>query len=182
MNTLGQDLGTFLIGTLFSIYITIVMLRVLLAWVRADFYNPLSQAIVKLTNPPLVPLRRAIPAIGKVDTAALVLLLALKVAQLYLLALLGGGQVPIVLILYASLVQLVELCIYIFIFALIVQAVLSWVSPGYGNPLASVLHTLTEPLLRPIRRIVPPAGMIDLSPMVAIILLYALLIVLGHLL
>lgn len=182
MNSMGQDIGVFLVGTLFSIYITIVMLRMLLAWARADFYNPLSQAIVKLTNPLVVPLRRIIPSIGKIDTAALLLLLALKVVQLSLLALIGGGGVPLLLILYVAVVQLVELCIYIFIFALIIQAILSWVSPGYGNPLASVLYSLTEPLLRPIRRIVPPAGMIDFSSMVAIILLYVLLIALQHLL
>lgn len=183
MNSLGQDIGSFLIGTIFSIYIALIMVRMLLAWVRADFYNPISQAIVKLTNPPLVPLRRIIPPIGKMDTAAILLMLALQILETWLLVTLQGVNAPLVSILYYSFIKLLELTVYVFIFALIIQAILSWVSPGpqYGNPVASLLYSLTEPLLRPIRRIVPPAGMLDLSPMVAIILLYLVLIVIRHL-
>lgn len=182
MSGLGQDLGVFLIGTLFSIYIAIVMVRLLLAWARADFYNPISQAIVKITNPPLLPLRRVIPPIGKLDTASVVLMILLKAIAIWLLALLQGLRAPLLTVLYVAVFQLIELAIYVYIFALILQAVLSWVSPGgYGNPVAGLLYSLTEPLLRPLRRIVPPVGMLDLTPMVAIILLYALLIVLRHL-
>lgn len=181
MTTLGQDLGVFLISTLFSVYITLVMLRLLLAWARADFYNPLSQAIVKLTNPPLLPLRRLIPPVGKLDTASVVLLLLLKGIELWLLAAVQGLSAPVTMVLYIAVIQLVELAIYIYIFAIIIQAVLSWISPGgYGNPVAAVLHSLTEPLLRPLRRIVPPVGMLDLTPMAAVILLYAALIILRH--
>lgn len=181
MTSLGQDLGVFLIGTLFSIYTALVMLRLLLAWARADFYNPLSQAIVKLTNPPLRPLRRLIPPIGKLDTASVVLLLLLKSVEIWALAALQGLRAPVAMVLYIAVVQLVELAIYVYMFAIIIQAVLSWVSPGgYGNPVSALLHSLTEPLLRPLRRVVPPVGMLDLTPMVAIILLYVLLIVLRH--
>jgi YggT family protein len=182
MGNLGQELGGFLISTLFSIYILLVMLRMLFALVHADFYNPLSQAIVKLTNPPLVPLRRVLPGIGKVDTAALVLLLALQMLEVALLALLIGQQLGFVALLYIAVVKLVRLLIYVFIGAIIIQAILSWVSPGnYGNPVVGLLESLTAPLLRPLRRVIPPAGMLDLSPLVALIGLYMLLIVFNNL-
>jgi YggT family protein len=182
MANLGQELGAFLIGTLFSLYIILVMVRLLLAMVRADFYNPLSQAVVKLTNPPLLPLRRVIPPIGKLDTAAVVLLLVLQIVEVWLLAWIGGLSPSLIAVLYISVIKLVRLVIYVYIAALIIQAILSWVSPGgYGNPVAALLHSLTEPLLRPLRRVIPPVGMLDLTPLVALIGLYALLIVVNNL-
>ncbi|MEJ2059436.1 MAG: YggT family protein [Gammaproteobacteria bacterium] len=186
MTGMGQDIGAFLVHTLFTIYIVIVMLRVLLALVRADFYNPMSQFIVRATNPVLVPFRRLIPSIGRIDTGAIVLLLLLKLIELALLLMLGGGNFGqsmsvLPLLLFMAVFELIRLLINVYIFALIIQAVLSWVSPGaYGNPMALLLYSLTEPLLRPIRNILPPMGMIDFSPMAAIILLYILQIVLNH--
>lgn len=170
-----QNIGIFLINTLFSLYIGAVVLRFLLASVRASFYNPLSQFLVNITNPVLVPLRRIIPAAGKLDTAAVVLALILSMVKLTLLTLLGGGSGSIII---RSIFDLLETVIHIYIFALIVQAVMSWVGNTYGNPLADLLHSLTEPLLRPIRQFVPAIGMIDLSPMVALLLLYIILIAL----
>lgn len=173
-----QNVGIFLVETLFSLYIGAVLIRMLLALSRADFYNPLSQFIVKITNPLLIPLRRIIPSIGKMDTAAVVLALLLKMVQTFLLANLMGSSAGVAQILVYSVLDLVSTVIWIYIFALIIQAVLSWVGQSHGNPLAGLLHSLTEPLLRPVRRFVPVVGMIDLSPMVAILLLYVLLIVL----
>lgn len=174
-----QNVGVFLVETLFSLYIGAVLIRMLLAMARADFYNPLSQFLVKITNPLLVPLRRLLPAMGKVDTAAVVLAVSLKIVQLLLLvALTNNNQVgPVELVIFAVL-ELLGTVIWIYIFALLIQAVMSWVGASYGNPLAGLLHSLTEPLLRPIRRFVPVVGMVDLSPMAAMLLLYIVLIVL----
>lgn len=171
-----QNIGIFLIDTLFSLYIGAIILRFLLAWVRASFYNPLSQFLVKITNPVLIPLRRVIPAAGKIDTSAIVLALALTMLKLTLLDMLGyiGGNIVL-----GSVLDLLKTVIHIYIFALIVQAVMSWVGNSHGNPLADLLHSLTEPLLRPIRQFVPVIGMIDLSPMVALLLLYIVLIALN---
>lgn len=173
-----QNVGVFLVETLFSLYIGAVLIRFLLAWSRANFYNPLSQFLVKITNPVLVPLRRMIPAMGKLDTAAIVLALGLMVIKVFLLVGLKGSSISLLVVLVYSVVELLRTVIHIYIFALIIQAVLSWVGNSYGNPLADILHSLTDPILRPIRNVVPTIGMVDLSPMVAILLLYVVLIVL----
>jgi YggT family protein len=173
-----QNVGIFLVQTLFSLYIGAVVIRFLLAWSRANFYNPFSQLLVKITNPVLVPLRRMIPAAGKVDTAAIVLALGLTIVQVLLLVGLMGKPVSLIGVVFFAVFELLRTVIHIYIFALIVQAVMSWVGNSYGNPIADVLHSLTDPLLRPIRNVMPNMGMIDLSPMVAIMLLYIVLIVL----
>lgn len=173
-----QNVGIFLVQTLFSLYIGAVLIRFLLALSRANFYNPLSQFLVKITNPVLVPLRRIIPAIGKLDTAAIVLALGLKIIQTFLLVALQGSETSLSVVLMYSVIDLVRTVLYIYIFALVIQAVLSWVGNSQGNPLADVLSNLTDPLLRPVRKFVPTVGMVDLSPMAAILLLYIVLIVL----
>lgn len=176
-----QNVGLFLVETLFSLYIGAVLIRLLLAWSRANFYNPLSQALVKITNPVLVPLRRMIPAIGKLDTAAVVLALSLMIIKVLLLLALKGSDVNLLLVVLYSAVELLRTVVWIYIVAMIIQAVMSWVGNAYGNPLADILHSLTEPLLRPLRNVIPTLGMIDLSPLVAILLLNIVLIVLNSL-
>lgn len=164
----------FLITTLFSLYILAVMLRFLLGAVRADFYNPISQFLVRITNPLLVPLRRIIPGIGKYDTASLVLLLVLQLAMLVLIVLLRGGDIPIVSLLAVAVLEIILLMINVFIFAIFVQVILSWLSPATHNPVIGLLHSLTSPVLRPIQRLLPPVSGMDLSPLFALISLQVL--------
>ena len=159
----------FIITTLFSLYILAVMLRFLLGMVRADFYNPVSQFLVRITNPVLVPMRKIIPGIGKVDTASIVLLLVLQVIMLTVIALLRGVSVPILGLIMLAVGELIMLLINIFLFAIIVQVIISWVNPGNYNPISSLLHSLTSPIMRPIQRILPPFSGIDLSPLAALI-------------
>lgn len=159
----------FLISTLFSLYILTVMLRFLLGLVRADFYNPVSQFLVRITNPVLVPLRKVIPSIGKLDISAVVLMIALQVLALTLILLLRGGGVPVGTVILLSLAQLVSLAINVFFFAIIIQVILSWVNPGTYNPVTSLINSLTGPILRPIQQLIPPISGIDLSPLFAII-------------
>ena len=159
----------FLITTLFSLYILAVMLRFLLGVVRADFYNPVSQFLVRITNPVLVPLRRIIPGFGKYDTAALVLLLALQLASLVLIVLLRGGDIAIIGLLMRAVSELVLLAINVFIFAIFIQVILSWLNPGTYNPVTAVTESLTSPVLRPLQRLLPPVAGIDLSPLLALI-------------
>lgn len=159
----------FLIKTLFGLYILVVMLRFLLAAVRADFYNPVSQFLVKATNPPLIPLRRIIPSIGKIDTSALVLMLLLQMLAFALILLLRGGEISVLTLLVLSLHELVELLLNVFLFAILIQVILSWISPGTYNPVVSLLYSITEPVLRPCRRLIPPVSGLDLSPLVALI-------------
>jgi YggT family protein len=162
---------TFLIETLFGLYILIVMLRFLLQWVRADFYNPVSQFIVKATQAPLAPLRRIIPGIAGVDLAAVVFMFILKFAELWLvIGLLGmSPQLPGLAML--SIAELLSLGINVFIFSILIQVIISWVNPGMYNPVMGLLHSLNEPLLAPARRVIPPISGLDLSPIAVIIFL-----------
>ncbi len=159
----------FLINTLFGLYILLVMLRFLLAAVRADFYNPVSQFLVKVTNPPLLALRRFIPSAGKIDTSSLVLMLALQLLSLILVSLLRGMPLAIWPLLVLSVRELVALALNVFLFSIFIQVIISWVNPGTYNPVVSLLYSLTEPVLRPCRRLLPPISGLDLSPLIALI-------------
>ena len=163
--------ATFLIETLFGIYILIVMLRLLLQWARADFYNPLSQFIVKATQPVLAPMRTTLPSVGGIDLACVVLLVVLQLAELWLVTGLLGHRVAVIALLVLSVAEIVQLAIYVFLFSILIQVIMSWINPGSYNPLLGVLHSLNEPLLGPARRIVPPIGGLDLSPIVVMVAL-----------
>lgn len=170
---MGDDYFTnpleFLISTLFSLYIMAVMLRFLLGLVRADFYNPVSQFLVRITNPLLIPLRKVVPSIGKFDSAAMLLMIVLQLAAITLILLLRGEGISSAVLVIITLATLVSLLINVYMFAIIVEVIISWMNPGSYNPVSSLLHSLTSPLLRPIRHLVPPIAGIDLSPLFAII-------------
>lgn len=159
----------FLIDTIFSIYIAIMLLRFILQQVGADFYNPISQFVVKATQPLVSVARRFIPSIKKVDTATLVLVLLLIVIKLMILLTIAGQAINGPYLLIKGLYDLVSLSFDIFIVALFVQAILSWISPDPRHPVNSLLYHLTLPILRPIRRHVPAIGGIDLSTLIALI-------------
>ncbi len=178
-----SNAGAFLIQTLFGLYILLIMLRFLLQWVHADFYNPLSQFIVKVTNLPLLPLRRIIPGFGGLDSAAMLLMLLLKYAELLLLSLLPGQGLPNLFGLgVLALVELLALALNVFLYGIFIQAILSWIAGAGYNPVASLLYQLTAPVLRPFRNLIPPISGMDLSPMAAIIALYlAMLLIIAPL-
>jgi YggT family protein len=178
-----SNIGVFLVDTLFSLYISVVVIRFLLALARANFYNQLSQFIVKVTNPVLVPLRRIIPSIGKLDTAAVVLALLLILAKTFLILNMKGAEISFVPLLVYAIVELIRTVIWMYIIALLIQAVLSWVgnSNTSANPLSDILYSLTNPILTPIRGVVPNFGMVDFSPFVAILGLNILLIIVNGL-
>jgi len=162
----------FLIDTLFSLYILAVLLRFLLQWCGGDFYNPISQFLVKITHPPLKILRRFVPSIGKIDTSSLVLMLSLQMlADASILLLLNGSMINIGALAITSITQLISLLINVLVFAVFARALLSWMNPGTFNAAASILATLTEPLLDVCRRMIPGLGGIDLSPLAALLLL-----------
>ena len=171
---MGGHIGnaaTFLVETLFGLYILIVMLRLLLQWVRADFYNPLSQLIVRLTQPVLAPMRRTMPAIAGIDLASVVLLLFLQIAEQWIVTGVLGHRASFAALLAFSVAELLQLAIYIFLFSILIQVVMSWINPGAYNPVLGLLYHLNEPLLTPARRLVPPIGGLDLSPIVVMVAL-----------
>lgn len=161
----------YLIETLFFLYTLAVMLRFLLQWVHADFFNPISRFIVKITNPPLVPLRRVIPAIGGLDTASLVLLLLLALVKVVLIYLIGGFLITPMTVLPRAVGDLIALFLNIYLVSIIIQVVLSWIAPQQYNPVSVLLYQINEPLLRPVRRLLPPIEGFDFSPLVVILII-----------
>ncbi|MFC1324119.1 MAG: YggT family protein [gamma proteobacterium symbiont of Ctena orbiculata] len=159
----------FLVQTLFGLYILAILLRFLLQLVRADFYNPISQFLVKVTNPPLKPLRRIIPGFGGIDLSSLLLAWLLKAIELMIIIAIGGGSISLIAPFIWAIPELVELLINIYLFGILIQVILSWVNPGSYNPAVALLYSLTSPLLTPAQKILPPTGGIDLSPMLVII-------------
>ncbi|MEO4048612.1 YggT family protein [Pseudomonas sp. CAU 1711] len=160
----------YILQTLGSLYLLIVLLRFILQLVRADFYNPLSQFTVKATQPLLRPLRRIIPGFGGVDLASLALavLVQLVIMTLTLLLAYGGIANPLQLLVWA-LIGVTSLFLKIFFFALIVSVILSWVAPGSYNPGAQLVNQICEPLLAPFRKLLPNLGGLDISPIFAFI-------------
>jgi YggT family protein len=165
------DAGAFLVTTVFDLYILVVMLRFLFQLVRADFYNPVSQFVVQASNPPLRYLRRFIPGLGGVDVAALVLMLALKVLERWIvLGMQGVAAGPVALGLLAT-ADLLDLAISVFMVSILVQVVLSWVAPATYNPVVGLVRDLNEPLTGPARRLMPAVAGWDLSPILILIVL-----------
>jgi len=161
----------FLIQTLFGFYILAVMLRFLLQCVRADFYNPLVQFLVRITNPPLLPLRRIVPGYRGLDLAAIVLAFLLQLVEVVLLNALSMQPIGFGGLLVVAVLELIKLLINIYLWGVIIQAVLSWFNPDPYHPAARVLAQLTAPVLRPARRLLPPISGVDLSPMLVVIAL-----------
>lgn len=178
MLTPFNDAGFFLVQSVFDLYIFILMLRIMLQWVSADFHNPLFEIIAKLTTPPLKPIRRIIPTIHGIDFAAVVLLLAIEVIKLALLVWIKTNALPDFLgLIILAFAELLNQFINIFFYAVLGMAILSWVSPFAHGPLADVLYRLTEPLLRPLRRIIPLIAGLDITPIIVLIFLKVLIIV-----
>jgi len=154
----------FLIDTLAGLYIFAVVLRFLMQTSRVDFYNPLSQGIYKLTDPPVRPLRRIIPPLYGIDIAVLLLAFALQLASLLVVVFLRGYPFPSIPSLIAwPLLGILALIFRIYFIALIVMVIASWVAPYSNHPILAVVYQLTEPLCAPARRLLPPMGGLDFS-------------------
>lgn len=161
----------FLISTVLDLYIMIVLLRIWLQAARADFYNPFSQFIVKATQPVVAPLRRVIPSIGSIDLATLLFAYLLSVLKFVALIMIANGTLVFSAdFLFFGLLSLLKAAGSLIFWVLLLRAILSWVSQG-RSPIEYVFHQLTEPMLAPIRRFLPPMGGFDLSVLVLFIAL-----------
>ena len=170
----------FIIETLLSLALFVVLARLLLQLTRADFRNPICQAVVRLTNPLILPLRRILPPIGKVDTASVVAVVLIAVVEVAIVfAIRGITFVGPLYWLQSAAIEIARTLLWTYFYAIILYALLSMVAPGGYSPLQSVLATLCEPVLRPFRRVIPPIAGIDLSPLWACILIQAILILIG---
>ena len=169
----------YLIDTLLSLAQLAFLLRLLLQWARADFRNPLLRAIVQVTNPVLVPLRRVLPAVGRLDTASVVIVVAIALLRISAGTLLAGLGLPPVLPWFElAAMQVARLVLWTYFFAIFLYAILALIAPGTYSPAQALLSSLCEPVLRPFRRLIPPLANLDLSPLWAGILIQALLILL----
>ncbi len=169
----------YLISTITDLYVAAILLRLLLQWVKADFYNPLSQFLVMITNPVLVPARRIIPSIGKLDTASVVIMLLLELAQLLIISQLSQAGFELQFLLLFAVKKLLLTLLMTYFVLIIVRIIVSWVASQSRHPLIPLIHQLTEPVLRPFSKLVPPINGIDLSPLFAWIALRFLSLLLG---
>jgi len=155
--------------------VTVYLLRFLLPLARADARNPLSQAVLKITNPLVLPLRRIIPAAGRIDTASLVALVLVQLATTAIVFLISGfGFSQPMALIHSAALSLAVTVLQFYWFAILVYVILGWVAPGTYSPAASLLASLCEPLLRPVRRIIPPLAGLDLSAVFVLIGLQAI--------
>ncbi len=177
MSALSNTLN-FIANTIGNFFILAIMLRFLLQIVRADFYNPVSQAVVKITSPLLHPIRRIIPGFKGVDTASLILAIACKVILLYCMDYIGKGFVfsnpPFFFILVTAIYLLINLLLKIYLYGIIIVAVASWVAPGSHNPVLILIYQIIEPIAGRVRRFIPPIGGIDFSLMVVVFAIIAI--------
>ncbi len=158
----------FLVEIIFDLFLMVVLLRFWLQAAKADFYNPISQFVVKATSFAVNPLRKIIPGLGGFDIASLVLAYLVAVAKLSAVFLLFYGGWAAAPVFVTALITVIKEGLNLLFWVLIIRALLSWVSQGY-NPIEAVFHQLTEPMLRPIRKVIPPLGGLDLSILVLII-------------
>lgn len=169
----------FLVDSVLSLALYVALLRLLMQWSRADFRNPVAQAVVKITNPLIMPLRRILPPINKIDTASVVTVLIVAVADVLVMsALRGFGMPPPLLLLRGVALELATSVLWLYFYAIFLYALLNLLSQGAYSPLQPLLTSLCEPVLGPIRRIIPPIAGLDLSPLWAGLLIQALLILL----
>jgi YggT family protein len=167
----------FIVNAITSLYLLVLLLRFWLPWLRADFRNPLAQGILRFTSPVVIPVRRIVPSFGRLDTATILVAFIIQYLTVLLLLLIVGQTADIAAIALTSIVKLVVLSINLFVYAIFIRIILSWVSQGSYNPATAIIANLTDPVLRPFQRLIPSMGGFDISPIFAIILLLATTIV-----
>lgn len=159
-----MQVGLLLVNTIGSLIVTLVVLRFLLQLVRADFYNPMSQFIVRFTNPMLMPLRRIIPGLGGFDLASVVLAYVLQMLFIVAVLLMYGGIAPIANMLLWGAIALLALVLKIYFWGMVIVIIVSWIAPNSYNPAVVLVQQLLEPVMQPVRNLVPDLGGLDLSP------------------
>ena len=173
-----QQIALFLADTLITFYIFFLIARAILEASQADFYNPISQSIYKITQPALRLVRFVIPAMGIWDIGCWLLIYLMRVLELFLIALIQGFSWPVELLLKIAAFQVVEWLIQFYAIAIFILAIASWfVNPlqMIQNPVLSLLNHVVAPLIAPVRRFMPNLGVVDFSPMIVLLALYILL-------
>ncbi|MDK8465560.1 YggT family protein [Marinobacter sp. SS13-12] len=166
-----------------TFYLTIVLLRFLLQLARADFYNPITQFAVKATNPLLRPLRRFIPGWGGIDGASLVLAVIIQAITFFLILFAINGSIPAInplTLLSWSILNVLDLIVKIYFWSVIAVVVVSWIAPQSNHPAIQLVAQITEPVMRPVRSVMPSLGGLDLSPIIVFLILNVISVVIDH--
>lgn len=180
MSAFSEIFG-YLVQTLLSLFLVAMLLRFLLQLVRADFYNPICQFLVKVTNPLVLPVRKLVPGFAGMDMASLLLAVGLQLAGIVALLMINGLNLPgIAQLLMWSVLGVIGLLVNIYFFALLAMIILSWVAPGSQHPAIYLLHQITEPVMAPVRKMLPAMGGMDFSPILVFILINVIQIALRH--
>ncbi len=176
-----NDITVLLINSAVSLALMLFLLRMLLQLARADFYNPICQTIVKVSNPAVLPLRRFIPPMGRIDSSSLLVAYAIQAVGIVLLCKLLFNALPNpAQILLWSAIGIASALLSLYFFAIIGSIILSWVAQGSHNPGAQLLQQLTEPVMAPFRKLIPPLGGLDLSPILVFLSINVLEVLLRH--
>jgi YggT family protein len=166
----------FIVKTLSQLFLLLLLLRFWLPLLRADFRNPVAQGILRFTSPLIVPLRRILPSVARLDTATVLVAFVVQFLSVVVLLAITSRMAGPLLIAIVSIIELVILCLSLLCFVCLIRVVLSWGAPGNYNPVTALIGTLSEPILRPFRRLIPSVGGLDISPIFAIVLLQAVVI------
>ena len=177
---MGNEIAMLLINTVVSIYLLLVLLRFMLQLAKADFYNPISQFIVKATNPILIPMRRVIPGFGGIDISSLLLAIIVQLIGVVLVMLLTGFALDPLRIIIWSVLLVAGIVLNVYFWGLIIIVVSSWLAPNSYNPAIVLVTQILEPVVKPVRKIMPDMGGLDLSPIVIFITIQILKIALHH--
>jgi YggT family protein len=173
-----SEIFSLIFDTVSSLYLMIIILRFIFQMSRADFYNPISQFVVKATNPLLIPFRRIVPSAGGVDTASIVLAVIFQSLVISIkLLVLGGGLANPIFIIALSVVMILDMVLEIYFWSLIIMIISSWIAPGSGHPALVLINQIVEPIMQPFRKILPPMGGLDLSPIFAFLVIQVLEVV-----
>lgn len=171
MGSASVTIGLLLVNATAGFFLFIVILRFLLQAARADFYNPISQFVVKATNPVLIPIRKVVPGLFGLDFAAIVLAIIVELIAISLSLIISGYPIPIVNALVWACLGLVGLVLKLYFWGILIMVIASWIAPGNYNPALSLLQQLIEPVMKPIRKLLPDMGGFDISPIIAFLLI-----------
>lgn len=163
----------FIITTIAQLYLFVMLLRFWMPFLRADFRNPIAQGVLRLTSPLIVPIRRIVPPVGRLDTATVIVAFAIQCGVIYVVLAISGATSPFGPVAITAGVDLLLLSLNLFKFAIFIYVILSWVAAGTYNPVTAFINMIVQPVLRPFRGLIPPIGMLDLSALIALIALHA---------
>ena len=171
------QIGVFLVDVVASFFVFVLLARFHFQWLRVPFRNPVGEFVLATTSFMVLPVRRVVPGLAGLDLASVLLAWLIQSVSVWLQAQIIGNEPALFNVAMVALVDLLRYSIYVLVFAVIVQAVLSWINPY--TPMAPVFDTITRPFLRPLRRFIPPLGGVDLTPLILLVILQVLLFPVG---